>query len=209
MSDFEKLRNAILQEAEKKAKVIVDEGKQEAKAIIDDAQNEASRFKKEGEEVARRKGDELKKRMVAAAQRELETRILEAKHAQTRLAFETTKDAIKTMPAKDYQQFITELVMGEELAEGSYEEVISERDTKRITQAFIEELNARLKEKGVVLSYSGKTAKIAGGIILRGEDIEENLSIDSLLRMEKETLVSEAMSSLFPETREREDERSE
>jgi len=212
MSDFEKLQNAILQEAREKAKAIVDEGKQEEKAIINDAQNETSRFKKEGEETARRKGDELKKRMISSAQRELETRILETKHAQTRLAFERTKDAIKTMPPKDYQQFITELVMGEELAEGNYEVVVSEGDTKRITQAFVKKLSARLKEKGVALSYSGKTAKtakIAGGIILRGEDIEENLSIDSLLRMEKETLVSEAMSSLFPETREGEDERSE
>ncbi len=129
--------------------------------------------------------------------------ILEAKHAQTRLTFEETKRAIQTMPAKDYQQFLTELVMGEELAEGSYEAVVSEGDTKRITQAFVKELNARLKEKGVSLSYSDKTAKlakIAGGMILRGEDIEENLSIDSLLRMEKETLVSEAMNSLFPES---------
>jgi len=200
MSDFEKLRNAILQEAEDKAQAIINEGQLEAQALMDEAQRETQEFKRDGEEDAREKAEDLKNRMLAAAQRELETQVLETKHSQAAVIFENIRETVLTMSAREYQEFITGLVMKEELSKGNYELVISERDTDRITPEFVKELNAKLKEKGASLSFSGNTAKIAGGVILKAADVEENLSIDSLLRMRKDTLVQEAMASLFPGT---------
>ena len=198
MSNFEKLQNAILQEAQEKADAVIARGQEEAKTILDGAGQEAATLKMDGEREAVRDGQDLKERLTLSAQRAQQTRILEAKHQQTEEVFQELKTFIGAMAPREYQELLVRLVLREELRPGDYELVVAEKDAGRVNPQFAEMLGGVLNENGVRLEFKGGTARIGGGIILKGKDLEENLSIDSLLRMRREELVQVAMEVLFP-----------
>jgi vacuolar-type H+-ATPase subunit E/Vma4 len=198
MSNFEKLQSAILKEAEEKASIVIAEGKAQSNVILGEAKSEASKLRKDGEIEAVQDGKAHKERLILSAQRAQQTRILEAKHQQTEEVFQELKTFIGAMAPREYQELLVRLVLREELRPGDYELVVAEKDSGRINDQFVDMLNGVLNGKDVRLEFKGGTARIDGGLILKGQDLEENLSIDSLLRMRREELVQVAMEVLFP-----------
>ncbi len=199
MARFEKLKEAILEEARAQAGDILSQGDLEAKDILSQAQGEADRTRSRGEAAALRKSEEMKEHLFVSARREQETRVLETKYRETQMVFDELARTLQEMPISEYQTFLARLVQWADLPSGDYEILVSEHDSQRLDPSFLSGLGDLLTAKGIRLEYKGGTTRIKGGLVLKGKEMEENLSIESLLRMHREELVSLVMGSLFSE----------
>jgi len=197
MSEFENLKNAILREAEEEAAKVIHQGEKEAAKILAKAEESAAEFKKIGERERRKRAEDLKKRLVAACEREVQAKILKEKHRLVAEVFKKTKENLKKMGKKDYQDFLLSLIARADLTKGKYEILVAQHDLERVGKDFVEKANIFLKKRGVELVFKGRTLNIDGGLILKSKEIEENLSIEALLKMEKEEIVQKMMKSLF------------
>lgn len=186
--------------------------------ILADARGEAGKIKKEAEEkqaaeqgkldeqlaeyskqtdiMAQQEAKEEKLHLLAAARMEVAKELLAEKRRILGEVFAKAREKLLSLPDEEYRKIMGKLML--KAVETGEEEVIVDKNEKRINQEFIGQINQQLGagRKGN-LRLSEKSENIGAGFILRRGKIKNNASVEVLLAQASEELETELAKELF------------
>jgi len=197
-SGIERIKERILEDANKKAQELKDKAHDEAKAISKEATKKAKNKKDEIIEIAKKEAAILKKRLIASAQIDGNKDKFNSKQGLVDEAFEKAISSLCKLPDLSYERVLIDIIL--QIAEiGDEEILLNDNDKKRIGEKFISNLNKDLKKKGLkgMTVLSKQAINISGGVVLKSGNIEINGSFEALLRMKKEYIEPEVYKILF------------
>ena len=138
-------------------------------------------------------------RLGATADMEARKAILAFKQEMVSEAFEKAVQAIVSMPADKYIEFLASTAAA--ASDNGYEELVfNASDRKAHGEAVAKRANAILKEKDVQARHTlpAQTAHIRGELLVRHGDIEVNCAADTLVRQCRDRLASQVARLLLP-----------
>jgi len=180
----------IIRQAEEAAKKNLDKAKQEAlektDCIID-----------EGTQSAQQKD----KRMILAAELAARKDILSEKQKAIKNCFNGAMEKLNQISDQDYQNIVKNMLIATYTPEIT-EVIFSEKDSQRINQQFIDNINKALEEKGKrgQLRLSTEKREISGGFILKGDRVEINNSFASVLKYRRNDLEADVAKIILGES---------
>lgn len=198
MAGIENLKKRILKDDEEKAKQIENDAELRARDIVKKAEDKAKTILEDAKIKAEKDGISSMDRIIARAELDARNMVLAAKQEIIGNILDLARESINNMDSKEYTDFIHQLLLSS--AETGEEEVIfSEKDKKRIESGLIVAVNAELKAKGKkgALKVSGDTRNIESGFVLKQGGVEINCSIDSQIRMLRDSIEGELAGLLF------------
>lgn len=198
MAGIENLKNRIMKDYEAKAKQIENEAQAKAAEIASQAQAKAAEIMDNMKEKAARDGRDRKERLMARAQLEARNELLFAKHEAINNVLSHVESKISQMDDKSYLDFI-EKVLINNVETGEEEIIFSERDKARIEPSFIASVNSKLSAMGKkgMLKISDKSRNMVAGFILAQGGLEINCSVESQIRLLRDSLESDISNLLF------------
>lgn len=201
---------------EKLLEKIKNDAREESRRIMAEAEEEAARVRKEAEEEARKESEAIARsfhtraeneRLKIISQARMEARIdlLTAKEQLLEEVFREASVAFRTLPVDKYRSWLKAVVLGS-VVSGKEELVASLHDRELLAGGLLEELNGelRLKGKTAELSLAEETAPFDRGVILRGEKVETNLSLEAVLQRLRQESEEEVSRILFGEREDKE-----
>ncbi|MCD6106853.1 MAG: hypothetical protein J7J57_01345 [Caldisericaceae bacterium] len=138
--------------------------------------------------------NETKKRIVQEI-RKLERILLEEKRTLLNALFLQVEDQISSIKKDLYLNFVKKLIL-RDAPIGESILFVNKRDYKFFNKKFIDDINEELQKSKRGIKLSKKTIDIKGGCILKGNEIEVDDSISSLvgeLREEEEIVVAKEL----------------
>lgn len=198
MPGVDNIKKRILEDAQTQAKITIDKAQNDAAIIIEAAIKDANEKKELMIEKANSEALQVQKRLKAVAELESRKKRLKAKQDIVEEAFSKAVERLNNMGDIEYQSIISEMILNS-VESGKEEIVLSSRDQKRLSPDFINDLNKKLSSKGISgeVKLSSESRNIKGGFILKQGDIEINNSFDAIIRMKRDQIESEVISSLF------------
>ncbi|MGB9839727.1 V-type ATP synthase subunit E [Thermovenabulum sp.] len=199
MQGITRIKEKIMEEAEKEKARILSEAEKKAEEIFEKAKRKAEEIEHTLLEKAKKQAEEEKRKIISMAELEEKKRLLQAKQEIIDLVFKEAEDKIRQMEEERYKKLFFEMLI--ESAEGDEELIIAENDRSRITEDFLKKVNEELVKKGKkgnlkIVSFS---KDITGGFILRSKNVEINGSFDYLVSIKREELETEIARILFEE----------
>ncbi len=174
--------------AGKQAEDIRNKGKAEADAAYE------ARMKD-----ARAVAEEVKRRAVSMARLSAQKTALATKQEVIGQAFDRARERLAAMQGAPYESFLASLI--ERNAEGGETVFFSPKDEK-LCDKIIKAANERLTKKGIAPVTSGGTdPKVPDGVILRKGLVEQNLTLDAMIRQARPSLTGMVAELLFFEER--------
>jgi V/A-type H+-transporting ATPase subunit E len=194
------------------------EGRQVIEKILADAKAEAEKIKKQAEEkeaaeqakldeqlsefrkqtdiIAQKAGEEKKAHLLAAARMDIAKQLLAEKRKILDEVFAQARQQVENLSDEQYCKLMTKLML--EAVETGDEEVIIDKNEKRIDQKFIKNINQQLApgRKGN-LRLSDERANLGGGFILKRGKIKKDVSVEVLLAQARRELETELAKELF------------
>ncbi|MHC4642438.1 MAG: V-type ATP synthase subunit E [Planctomycetota bacterium] len=194
------------------------EAKQVIEKILADANAEADKLKKQADEkqadeqaefdeqlkehkkhtdaLAEKLGSEKKLHLLAAARMNIAKDQLAEKNKILDEVFDQARQQIQSLPDEQYLELITNLVL--EAVETGDEEVIIDKEEKRIDATLIEQVNSKLgSDRKGNLKLSQEKMPLGGGFILRRGKVKTNVSFDVLLSRARKELEIDLAKDLF------------
>jgi V/A-type H+-transporting ATPase subunit E len=184
----------IKADAEEAAQRVLDQGRKEAGAVTAEAGTKAEARKRELRSRAEQRAAEERNRITTLARLSARRELLDAKQALIDRVFDEAASRIEKLPVDEYRAFVAGLLS--EHVESGDEEVLIGESEKRIDQAFLDSVSAKLGA-GKGLRLSDERRRIRGGFILRSGRIETNCSLETILREAREKLETEVAAVLF------------
>jgi vacuolar-type H+-ATPase subunit E/Vma4 len=200
---------------------IGDDARLEGKRAVAEAKEEAARIRREGAEDARLAADAIATSYRERAERE-RTRIMSEALAESRTAFLSTQDDLykdvfaevlrdaMDMPVERYSAWLKRTILIN-ASSGDEKILASPYDRHLLEEGLLDEINQALAEKGLKgsMSLAEGTAQFERGVILKGEKMENNLSLGTILRDTRDRHEEELLKILFGEVDVREVTRGE
>lgn len=198
MAGAEKIRERILEEARKQAEANIQEAKKEAEKIIHSSEEEARKKQKQIIDRAFKEAAERKKRLIAVAELEGRKEKLKAKQDMIEEVFTKTIERLNSLSDEEYENILVDMIINS-VRSGDEEIILSEKDRNRLSYKFVENINNRLREKGLKgnIALSNQTRNINGGFILKKGDVEINNSFDAIIKMKRDELEEIVVAELF------------
>ena len=189
----------ILEDIRRESQDAVDALMQKAKAGYDEAMAEAGRCAEEQTQKilsqAKAQAADLIARADSAAKLQRARAILEMKQQIIAETIGKAKDAIAQMPDDAYFDLLVKMIRKQALKQDGVI-ILNEKDRARLPKDFAEKIAAVLPE-GSSLEISDVTAKIDGGVILKYDGIEQNLSLAELFEENRDQMTDIAGKLLF------------
>jgi V/A-type H+-transporting ATPase subunit E len=155
-------------------------------------------YKKQTEILAKKAGEDEKLHILAAARMDFAKQLLAEKRKILDDVFKQARQRLQNLPEHEYRSLCTKLML--EAIETGDEEVILDKNEKRINQDFIDQVNGQLSPKGKgELKLSDQRQDIDAGFILKRGQIKTNVSLDVLLDQARKELEIELAKDLFTE----------
>lgn len=198
MAGIENLKNRIIKDNEDRSKKIESDAKAKAEEVINQANNKADEIMNSMKVKAEKDGQERKERLMSRAQLDARNEVLLAKQEAIDMVLDNVVNRISQMNDKEYLDFIENLLLSN-VETGEEEIVFSEKDKARIQPSFITVVNDKLNamgKKGLV-KMSNKTRDIGSGFILVRGGLEINCSIESQIRLLRDSLEGDIANLLF------------
>lgn len=198
MAGIENLKNRIIKDNEDRSKKIESDAKAKAEEVINQANNKADEIMNSMKAKAEKDGQERKERLMSRAQLDARNEVLLAKQEAIDMVLDNVVNRISQMNDKEYLDFIENLLLSN-VETGEEEIVFSEKDKARIQPSFITVVNDKLNamgKKGLV-KMSNKTRDIGSGFILVRGGLEINCSIESQIRLLRDSLEGDIANLLF------------
>ena len=183
----------ILTEAEAQAEQVKKQADEKASQERQKLQAELDSFNDQTAQLANKTAEEVKSQVLAQARMETAKKSLQTRNELLEQTFSAAAEKIKNMNANEYQQLMEKLILSS-VSTGD-EELIIDKNEKRIDAAFVERLNAKLGKGKLKLSDS--KADIGAGFILQKGKVRINGSLKVLLETAKEKLQTELAAELF------------
>ena len=192
MSKEEAIVSKILRDADEKAEAILKDAHDKAGEMIAIANADGRDRRREAETQASLKIPELKRRSASVAELEVKKLALAARQEILGETFDKTLDKLCALPDNEYLSLIESMIKA--VASDGDVVVISSRDEKRITAAFIAKI---AKEKGISLKLSSSFGDFKGGVVLESAGCDKNMSFEVELASLRETLEPKVSAKLF------------
>lgn len=192
MSNDEKILSVIKNESDEKIKALNDDAEKVYLEITGDAVKKAEEIKRSGEHRVQLQAENLLKAFRSRAELERRNALLRTKRKEIEKTIVKLHEHILSMSDKDYFRFILRLAEKLDYTEGIM--YFNSSDLKRMPKNFqmvLEDhsINSKLSDT--------PDDSIDGGFILKNGDIEENMSISSLIEEKREKLEDLISSELF------------
>jgi V/A-type H+-transporting ATPase subunit E len=198
MAGIENLKNRILKDSEEKSKQIENEARTKAEELLSGARQKADELSEKAKAKAERDGKEKKDRMISRAQLEARNDVLTAKQDAIDKVLKMSIEKIESMNDEKYSEFIEKLLLNS-VESGDEEVVFSIRDRARIDPLLLQNVNKQLAVQGKkgMLKVSDETRNISTGFVLKRGGLEINCSVESQLRILRDSLEGEIANLLF------------
>ncbi len=186
----------ILTEAQAQADKIKKQAEEKALQERQKLQSELDSFDEQTAQLATKAAEEVKAQVLAQARMEIAKKSLQARNGILEQTFASAAEKIKNMDAQNYQQLMEKLLIAS--VRTGDEEIVIDKNEKRIDTAFVERLNAKLAQnsKGN-LKLSDSKADVGAGFILQKGRIRVNGSLKVLLEAAREKIQTELAAELF------------
>ena len=192
MSNDEKILSVIKKESEEKIKALNDDAEKVYLEITGEAVKKAEEIRRSGEHKVQLQAENLLKAFRSRAELERRNALLRTKRKEIEKTIGMIQKHINSMNEKDYFRFILRLAKNLENTDGVM--YFNSSDLKRMPKNF-----QMILEDHSINSKLSDTPddSIDGGFILKNGDIEENMSISSLIEEKREKLEDFISSELF------------
>ncbi len=192
----EEVIEKILADARAEAEQITDKAKVKAAAQQAELDKQMDEYRKQSEQLAEKAGRDEKLHLLATARMEIAKEFLAEKRKILDEVFEQARTQLQNLPDDEYRKFMSKLMA--EAAESGNEEVVIDKNEKRIDQALIDEVNNQLSSgSDGKLKLCEEKQDLGGGFILRHGKIKNNVSLKVLLAQARENLEIELAKELF------------
>ncbi len=181
---IEDIKKRILDKAESEANLIVNKARERIKEEKNTFENEqkaifSERAQKEIEKIR----SDLKKRIDQEKLKESRA-ILKKKNELLEGLFSEVIEKIASLPKKQYKKFLVDLIM-RDAPKGKSVLFLNKKDMGLFTEKVISEINKSLgKEREITLGTH--TVDIKGGFMLKGEEVEIDDSLETIVKDVKE-----------------------
>ncbi|MBN2454151.1 hypothetical protein JXB11_01255 [Candidatus Woesearchaeota archaeon] len=178
---IEKVKDDVLEKANKEAEKLIGEGKAEARRIMKEAEKALDKKKEQEASSIEKMKEGMKTRMVSAAELEAKKGMLNARKKALDKVLEKVKAKVKSLPESKRLSHI------EKLLERAKKEL-------EIAKVYCAEQDARL-----VSGYNVKKAEMLGGLMAENSEgnVIVDFSYDSLLEELYRDMMKEISESLF------------
>ncbi len=194
--EAEKVTEKILAEAKAEAEKIKNQAEQNQAAEQKKLDEQLAEFKKQTKTLAEKAAKDEKSHILAAARMAMTKQFLTEKSKILDEVFEKALKQLQNLPDDQYQNLITKLML--ESVETGEEEVIIDKNERRIDQQLINKVNEQLSpDKKADLKMSDEKHNTRGGFILRRGKIKTNVTFDVLLDNARKELEIELAKELF------------
>jgi V/A-type H+-transporting ATPase subunit E len=196
MNNAEQVIEKILADAKAEAEKIKKQA--EEKEAVEQAKldEQLSEFGKQTDIIAQKAGEEKKAHLLAAVRMDIAKQLLAEKRKILDEVFTRARQQIESLSDEQYCKLMTKLML--EAVETGDEEIIIDKNEKRIDQKFIKDINQQLASgrKGNLKLSEGRT-NLGGGFILKRGKIKIDVSIEVLLAQARRELEIELAKELF------------
>ena len=189
MTGKEAIIDKIRQDARQKANSTLEEGSKRAQEAISIAYNDARIYKEKNMAESYAERDEIVRRKITVANLEVKKMTLQAKKQIIDKAFEEAVGLIKA----DKDGYLALIKRMMRFAEDGDVVVIAEADKKLVSKDFIVKQAA---EYGKKVTVSDEYGAFCGGLILRSENADKNLTLEEELngvRRDYEPAIAEVL----------------
>ena len=197
MTGVEKIISSIIKEADIEAKDTLSEANKKAEKLKQEINKAAEHKVKEISDDAYKNGAENKKRMLAVYGLELRKELLMVKRNALDEVYEKALFKLSQL-SKDEYLTLTKKLLLKAISTGT-ESVMVSREEKYIDAAFLDTVNAELKEKGKAgdLKMSSEKANIKNGFILHKGGLTIDCSFDMVMKELRDDTESQVAQILF------------
>lgn len=191
------ITNRIMEDAREGASRILMEAHRRAEEMSE--RNKALHISQEAAamESARRDCAELRDRMLRMAELDQRKEMLAMKRELISAAFDAALSEMRAMPVEKARAFVGKMLV--EAAEGNEKVVISASDEGVFGAEFINDMNKKLISAGKPgkIALDSERRELGGGVILKSEGMELNLTYPSVLGETRTKLEAEVAEMLF------------
>ncbi len=194
--DAENVVAKILADASAEAEKIKRQAQEKQAAEQAKLDEQLAQYKRQTDALAQKAAEEEKSHLLAAARMQIAKELLMEKRKILDEVFEQARRQLLNLPDDRYRRLITDLMVG--AVETGNEEVVVDKNEKRIDQELVNQVNQRLagQNKGN-LRLSDQRLELGGGFILRRGKIRTNVSFEVLLNQARRELEIELAKELF------------
>jgi len=198
MAGIDNLKRRILKDDEITAELVIKDAQDKANEILIQSKKKAESTLKEAETRANKESDNRKDRIIARAKLDARNNILAAKQEAIDRILSLADERISRMDKEEYTFFVEELLISN-IETGCEEVIFSDNDKGRIDPEVIARVNEKLValNKNGMLRISNEKRNIKSGFLLKNGNIEINCSIDSQIKVLRESLEGKIASLLF------------
>ena len=194
--EAEQVVEKILAEARAEAEKIKKQAGDTEAGERDKLKEQLDEYNEQTEVLAKKAGEDEESHILAGARMDIAKQFLAEKRKILDEVYEQASQQLQKLPDEEYRKLCAKLML--EAVETGEEEVIVDKNDKRIDQDLINQVNQQLssKDKGN-LKLSEEKQELGGGFILRRGKIKTNVSIRVLLDQARKELEIELAKELF------------
>lgn len=198
MANIDNLKFRILSDDREKANAIESEAREKAQEILDSAKLKAQSILEETKVKAEKDGKDKKDRIIARAHLDARNSILSAKQDTIDRVLKLAAEKVVSMNVEEYSSFVEKLLISS-VETGDEEVIFSDKDKGKVNSSVIEKVNEVLVSQGKKgqLKISSETRDISSGLILKRGGLEINCSIESRIRILRDSLEADLANLLF------------
>jgi len=192
----EQVTGKILSDARGEAEKILQQANEKKLTEQAELDESLARYNEQTQILARKAAEDKKRQMLSEARMDIAKQYLAQKRKIIDEVFEQAGRKLAELPDEQYRQLMAKLMM--DAVETGDEEIIVDKNEKRINHEFVKQLNRKLGPgfKGN-LRLSGQREDIGGGFILKRGKVRTNASISVLLEQVRSELETEVAKKLF------------
>jgi len=194
--DAENVVAKILADARAEAEKVKNQAREKQAAEQAKLDEQLAQYSKQTDALAQKAAEEEKSHLLAAARMQIAKELLTEKRRILDEVFEQARRQLLNLPDRQYRQVIAGLMV--RAVETGNEEVVVDKNEKRIDQELVNQVNQRLagQNKGN-LRLSDQRQELGGGFILKRGKIRTNVSFEVLLNQARKELEIELAKELF------------
>lgn len=191
MNGLEAILNRIMTDAEDRIRDIREQADARCAEILEQAGQEATRITDDARRKAAEQSETLFRRSESLSSLEARKSILAGRQALIDETIDQAASRLAAMPDAEKSRLYHRLLME---SAGGNETVVFAGQDMALARQLLETVN---REKGWNLVLDSNPGMFSGGMILRKDLIETNLTVDLLIRSRRPELVSLAAKALF------------
>ena len=184
----EGIQARIIEDAKKQAGAIVEEAKKEAEAILKTGKSNAEEHFQRQADLLDERYRQNKERTILSKRLELRKKLLDARQRWMDTAFDEAYQALVGQDDREYRDLMVNLIA--KVSSHKDEEIIfGKKGDKKILKEIVDRLNSK---SGGAYTLSKERRDFQWGFVLKRGSIETNMSIDSLFKYKRDDLEQKA-----------------